>query len=153
MFKLNAEHEILWQKMYGGTNNEELDFSGRKFQLFLSWFNRKFGGQVHVMFILFALTKRKRTLAKTYGGINQEGGNQIISTDDGNYLLFGFTQTYGAGDRDFYTAENKSARRYHLDKNLRKSQLRRKSGNSKSKSGGYLLFGRSELTLTTICML
>ena len=42
------------------------------------------------------------TFEKTYGGSSDETGYSIQQTDDEGYILAGFTNSYGAGNDDFY---------------------------------------------------
>jgi hypothetical protein len=39
---------------------------------------------------------------KTYGGENAETIHHLLSLKDGSYVLAGYTESYGAGSRDFY---------------------------------------------------
>lgn len=145
LFKLNAEHEVLWQKTYGGTNNEELNFilpvenSG----YFLVGLTESFGAGSRDVYLIRIDENGNELWSKTYGGSNQEGGNQIIPTDDGNYLLFGFTQSFGAGDRDFYLLKINPQGDVIWTKTYGSTNYEESQGIVKVASGGYLLFGHS----------
>lgn len=145
LFKLNAEHEVLWQKTYGGTNNEELNFilpvenSG----YLLVGLTESFGAGSRDVYLIRIDENGNELWAKTYGGTNQEGGNQIIATDDGNYLLFGFTQTFGAGDRDFYLLKINPQGEVIWTKTYGSPNYEESQEIVKVESGGYLLFGHS----------
>ncbi|RKY75406.1 hypothetical protein DRQ07_11940, partial [candidate division KSB1 bacterium] len=39
---------------------------------------------------------------KTYTGLHDEKGYDLIQTSDGGYAILGFTESYGAGAKDFY---------------------------------------------------
>jgi len=43
---------------------------------------------------------------QTYGGAGTDGFNSLIQTSDGGQALFGLTDSYGAGNRDFYLVKN-----------------------------------------------
>jgi hypothetical protein len=145
LFKLNGEHEIVWQKTYGGSNNEELNFilpvenSG----YFLVGLTESFGAGSRDVYLIRIDENGNELWSKTYGGLNQEGGNQIIPTDDGNYLLFGFTQTFGAGDRDFYLLKINPQGDVIWTKTYGSPNYEETQEIVKVASGGYLLFGHS----------
>ncbi|MGE0635496.1 MAG: hypothetical protein AB7G44_05575 [Bacteroidia bacterium] len=145
LFKLNAEHEVLWQKTYGGTNNEELNFilpvenSG----YFLVGLTESFGAGSRDVYLIRIDENGNELWNKTYGGTNQEGGNHIVATDDGNYLLFGFTQTFGAGDRDFYLLKINLQGDVIWTKTYGSPNYEESQEIVKVESGGYLLFGHS----------
>jgi len=145
LFKISSEGEILWQKAYGSSNNEELNYilpvenSG----YFLVGLTESFGAGSRDIYLIRIDENGNELWNKTYGGTNQEGGNQIISTDDGNYLLFGFTHTYGAGDRDFYLLKINPQGDTIWTKTYGSPNYEESQEMVKVESGGYLLFGHS----------
>ncbi|MCG3165747.1 MAG: hypothetical protein POELPBGB_01522 [Bacteroidia bacterium] len=145
LYKLNSDAEILWQKTYGGTNNEELNFilpvenSG----YLLVGLTESFGAGSRDAYLIKVDENGNELWSKTYGGFNQEGGNQIISTGDGNYLFFGFTQTFGAGDRDFYLLKINPQGDVIWTKTYGSPNYEESQEIVKVESGGYLLFGHS----------
>ncbi|MCS7202045.1 MAG: hypothetical protein NZ841_04650 [Dictyoglomus sp.] len=40
--------------------------------------------------------------AKNFGGVDMDGGRSAIEDSDGNYILVGWTRSFGAGNSDFY---------------------------------------------------
>ncbi|MPM01272.1 hypothetical protein SDC9_47511 [bioreactor metagenome] len=46
---------------------------------------------------------------QAYGGSSYDFGQSIDKTDDGGYILCGFTSSYGAGDKDIYLVRTDSA--------------------------------------------
>jgi hypothetical protein len=45
------------------------------------------------------------TFAKTIGGSNLDGALSIIQSSDGGYAVAGYTESFGAGDADFYVVK------------------------------------------------
>ncbi|MDZ7821591.1 MAG: hypothetical protein U5N26_07125 [Candidatus Marinimicrobia bacterium] len=39
---------------------------------------------------------------KTYGGTNSDIGHSIIQTDNSGFIIVGYTQSYGAGNKDIW---------------------------------------------------
>jgi hypothetical protein len=51
---------------------------------------------------LLTLSIQAQTFERTYGGLNFEEGKSVIQTTDGNYIVAGWTVSYGAGKEDVY---------------------------------------------------
>jgi len=45
---------------------------------------------------------------RQYGGGNFDSGRSLVQTPDSGFLLFGWTRSFGAGDRDFYLVRTDS---------------------------------------------
>jgi hypothetical protein len=46
---------------------------------------------------------------QTYGGINRDVGLSVVETSDGGYAIAGYTESYGAGDMDFWLVKTDAA--------------------------------------------
>ena len=55
-----------------------------------------------LIFLQAAVTYSQTIFQKTYGGSNAEWGNAVIPLSDGSYIIAGSTNTFGAGNYDFY---------------------------------------------------
>lgn len=54
------------------------------------------------MFMMKLRELKTIKLMKTFGGVQSDGATGIAQAYDGDYLLHGFTYSFGAGDRDYY---------------------------------------------------
>jgi hypothetical protein len=45
---------------------------------------------------------------KEYGGTSDDMGRDVVGTPDGGFLIFGWTRSFGAGQRDFYLVKTDS---------------------------------------------
>jgi predicted secreted protein len=45
---------------------------------------------------------------RTYGGARDDGGRSVVPTDDGGYIVTGFTESYGAGGSDLWLLKTDS---------------------------------------------
>lgn len=79
--------------------------------------------------------------ARTYGGSGTDWGKSIHPTDDGGYIIAGYTQSYGAGEMDVYLIK--------IDANANLQWTRTYGGSSRDvgyeakqcPDGGYIIAG------------
>jgi len=55
-----------------------------------------------LIIIISGISFSQITFEKWYGGNNYEEANAVVETDDGGFIVVGFTETFGSGSRDFY---------------------------------------------------
>lgn len=58
--------------------------------------------EIILLFCFCENTYCQVTFERFYGGISYEEGNSLVQTDDGGFILAGYTQSFGAGNRDLY---------------------------------------------------
>jgi len=96
LLKINATGDILWTRNYGGTGDD----GGRSVQqtqdtgyVVAGWFTSSGnGGQVY----LVKTNALGDTLwTRTYGGADYDGGNAAQQTQDGGYIVAGWTSSFG----------------------------------------------------------
>jgi hypothetical protein len=78
-----------------------------------------------------------------YGGANIEYGNSVVKTNDGGYIVFGSTQSFGAGDRDYFLV--KTDRSGSIQWNTTYGGASTDQGNCaiQTSDGGYAMVGIS----------
>jgi len=59
-------------------------------------------------FVFIVNSNAQNTWEKTYGGWQEEEGGSVLQTTDGGYIVIGRTDTYGAGDNDYYLIKTNS---------------------------------------------
>ena len=70
--------------------------------LYIFGTTKSFGDLSGDHYLIKLNTYGKVIFEKTYGGIAEEEGIDIISTNDGNFILIGSTQSSGAGQKDIH---------------------------------------------------
>ncbi|MCK5341766.1 MAG: hypothetical protein KAR20_00095, partial [Candidatus Heimdallarchaeota archaeon] len=106
--KTDSDGEIEWSKAYGGTSNEYgmAVVENENGELVFSGYSNSFSNSYDV--IMFKTDSSGNVIwSKNYGGNSSDGGQVIIGTTsiertDTGYAFAAFTQSYGAGNRDFY---------------------------------------------------
>jgi len=52
--------------------------------------------------LIFYTSPAQIMFQRHYGGSGDDGGNSVIQTSDGGYLVAGLTDSWGAGSKDIY---------------------------------------------------
>jgi uncharacterized delta-60 repeat protein len=100
VLKLFSDGTIEWQKSYGDRNAEEAYFIQQTSdggyivvgQTFSSW-----GTLEYDIFVLKLFSDGTIEWNKTYGGSEDDQAYSIQQTNDGGYLVAGYTESFGAG--------------------------------------------------------
>jgi hypothetical protein len=111
LLKTDKDGNLIWKKHYGTSNGESASgitltsdggyiFTGTDANSSTNDFN---------IYCVKTDAEGNVLWTKDYGGSNQEGGSTIISTDDGGYMISGYTVSYGAGAEDGFLVKIDSA--------------------------------------------
>lgn len=94
---------VKFEKHFGGTGNDKAhDALILHDALYLFGSTKSFDDANGDFYLLKLDMQGKLIFEKTYGGIAEEEGIDIIATNDGNLLLLGSTESKGNGMKDFY---------------------------------------------------
>lgn len=95
---------VLWSKTFGGTNNdraysvEQTDDGG----FIIAGETESFGAGNVDAYLLKTDSNGTLMWSKTYGGNDWDAARSIQQTDDGGYIITGFSASFNAGDFDIY---------------------------------------------------
>jgi hypothetical protein len=104
LLKIDTTGALLWQKNYGGAANE----SGEDIMqtpdgnYMISGATASYGSGARDMYVLKINTFGTVIWSKTFGGIADDGAVSLCNADSGKVMLFGYTDNYGALNRDWY---------------------------------------------------
>jgi hypothetical protein len=93
---------ILWTKNFGGVS-ADIGFSVQQTAdkgFILTGLTESFGSGLADIWLLKTDSSGDTLWTKTFGGSNNEWGKAVRQTTDGGYVLVGWTESYGAGDKD-----------------------------------------------------
>jgi hypothetical protein len=102
--KLNFDGTHLWSKTYGGYNNDYIyDVVETSDNGFLALgYTNSFGAGNYDILLIKTDNSGNLIWSSTYGGYNEDIAFQIKKTNDGGYIIIGFSDSFGAGGYDVY---------------------------------------------------
>jgi hypothetical protein len=102
--KLDANGNLQWTRTIGGTGDDEAKFIVQTTDggYAAAGFTQSFGEGNSDFYIVKLDANGNLQWNKTVGGINEDAALAIVQSTDGGYAVFGYTYSYGAGDRDYY---------------------------------------------------
>jgi len=116
LVKINENGDTIWTKRYGLSMGPATDYElcedviqTKDGGFALLGFSSNFGGGNWQVYLVKTDSLGNKEWENNYGGGADDGGISIIQTDDGGYMLAGWTYSYGAGNRDFYLIKTDSA--------------------------------------------
>jgi hypothetical protein len=109
--KLDANGNLQWTKTIGGKDWDEghslIQTSDGGYAI--AGYTISFGAGEKDVYVVKLDANGNLQWTKTIGGPESEEGNSLIQTSDGSYAIAGFTESFGAGEKDVYVVK--------LDKN------------------------------------
>ena len=107
LMKLNSNGEVVWGKAYGGSEwDEAISITETSDGGFIATgITNSFGAGDYDFLIIKFNSTGDVIWAKTLGGISDDESNTVIQSTDGNYIISGYTYSFGAGNYDFIIAK------------------------------------------------
>ncbi|MBD3233038.1 MAG: hypothetical protein GF315_04880, partial [candidate division Zixibacteria bacterium] len=92
--------------------------------------------------------------SKVYGGAEHDAANSITATNDGGYIISGNTESYGAGDLDWYVIKTDADGDTQWTRTYGWSGYDRSGSIQQTTDGGYIVAGYSVLNdITRACVI
>ena len=102
--KTNFNGDTLWTKTYGGINYDycyeiqEAIYGG----FIATGWTDSYGAGNYDVYLIKITASGDSAWAKTFGGIENDGGFSVKQTFDGGFIVAGCTESFGAGNNDVY---------------------------------------------------
>ena len=104
LIRTDANGDTLWTKTYGGTDYDwgysiqQMEDGG----FIIVGGTNSFGAGDYDVYLIRTDANGDTLWTKTYGGADREWGYSIQQTEDGGFIVAGFTRSFGAGGSDVY---------------------------------------------------
>ncbi len=102
--KTDSAGEIEWANSYGGDDYEDsrsVIETGDGCYLLVGY-TTSFGAGAHDFYLVKIDSDGEEIWSRTYGGDLMDYGMDILSTNDGCYMICGNTRSFGNGSKDYY---------------------------------------------------
>jgi len=104
LVKTDPSGNLLWSKTIGGPVDETLDdlIITSDGGYLLGGHSTSYGGGISSLYVVKTDSAGNTLWTKTYGGTVNQWGASVAQTFDGGYVFLSTTNSFGAGDFDFY---------------------------------------------------
>jgi predicted secreted protein len=110
LVKTDSSGTMMWNQTYGGTGYDEAGCVIQTSNGYaLAGLTTSIGAGSFDFWLVRIDSSGTSQWNQTYGGANDEVANALVQTSDGGYALGGWTDSYGAGDADYWLVKTTSS--------------------------------------------
>ena len=146
LIKTNSQGDTLWTRTYGGGSEDDacsVQQTTDGGYIMAGWTYSFGAGQVD-FYLVKTNTQGDTIWTRTYGGSGNDGAYSVQQTTDGGYILVGNTDSFGAGECDFYLVKTNSQGDTLWSHTYRGSNDDVAYSVQQTTDGGYILAGYTE---------
>jgi hypothetical protein len=143
LIKTDANGDVQWAKAYGGTDNEwaySVQQTSDGGYIVAGWTN-SFGAGGWDALLIKTDANGNVQWAKTYGGTNWDQASSVQQTSDGGYIVSGVTNSFGAGNDDFFLIKTDANGNLQWAKTYGGTNEERAYSVRQTSDGGYIVAG------------
>ncbi|MEE8596757.1 MAG: hypothetical protein V3T09_02990, partial [bacterium] len=145
--KLSSAGDIEWQKTYGGDKSDSASFIQQRDDggYIVVGHTESFGAGGADIWILMISPAGNIEWQKAHGGSEDESANSFQQTSDGGYIVASRTESFDAGDNDFWILKLSSDRDIEWQKAYGESEGEGASSIQQTIDGGYIVAGSNNI--------
>ena len=110
LIRMHSNGDTLWTKTYGGDSSD----GGNSVQqtsdggFIIAGWTESFGAGQNDIYLIQTDSNGDTLWTRTYGGADNDIGTSVQQTNDGGFIIAGYTRSFGAGDYDVYLIRTNS---------------------------------------------
>jgi len=146
VLKLDANGNKVWEKVYGGSNNEEARSIRQTSDggYIVAGYTKSFGAGESDVYILKLDPSGNKVWDATFGEGSWEGAYSVQETNDGGYIVAGWTQSFGVAMVDVYVLKLSSGGELQWYRTFGGDRREVAFSICQSSDGGYVFAGYTE---------
>jgi len=146
LVKTNSQGDTLWTRTYGGSsydwaNSVDTTSDGG---YIVAGTTESFGAGSKDFYLVKTNSLGDTLWTRTYGGSRNDGAGSVQQTADGGYIVAGYTNSFSAGDWDFYLVKTNSQGDTLWTRTHGGSSTDRAYSVQQTADGGYIVAGYTE---------
>jgi uncharacterized delta-60 repeat protein len=104
IIKLSSSGTLQWTRTLGGTGDDKAQsiIQTTDAGFVVAGYTNSFGAGNYDMYIAKLNSSGTLQWSRTVGGTGDDQAQSIMKTDDGGFIVAGYTDSFGAGAKDFY---------------------------------------------------
>ena len=145
LIKTDGNGNELWNKTFVGTNNN-WSYSVQQTTdggYIVIGYTNSFGNGAADVYLIKTDGSGNELWNKTFGGVNDDGGFSVQQTNDGGYVVAGYTKSVGNGDADVYLIKTDGSGNELWNKTFGGTYEDGGFDVQQTTDGGYILTGKT----------
>jgi len=146
LVKTDSNGNMQWNRTYGGASVDET-YCVRQASdggYIVAGFTKSFGSGNADFWLVKTEVDGALRWSKTYGGIFEDHAYCVQQTSDMGYIMAGFTESFGAGGRDFWLVKTDSSGNMQWNKTYGGTGSDRAFSVFQTSDGGYIIAGETD---------
>jgi len=142
LIKVNSTGFEEWNRTYGGVNNE-IGYSVIEVSdgYIFAGSTKTFGMGGNDMWLVKTNLLGEKVWSKRFGGPNDDSASSVVQTEDGGFLLAGYTSSYGEGGQEIWLVKTDSQGNEVWSKRFGGPNDDSASSVVQTEDGGYIITG------------